>query len=203
MRIGVFGGTFDPPHIGHSLLADESLFQLQLNKILWVLTPNPPHKINRKLSPPEQRLSLVQAAITNRQEFILSRVDLNRRGPHYALDTVQLLQKQFPGDELFYLIGGDSFHDLPIWYKPDDLIRACAGIGVMRRPGDEIDIDPMHEKLPGLIGKTYFIDTPLLDISSTDIRQRIAHGRSYQYYLLPPVYDLIEKNRYYHPSIEI
>ena len=198
MRVGVFGGTFDPPHLGHLILAAEAIDQLGLDRLLWVLTANPPHKQDLPVSPVEQRLELVQAAICDEPRFELSRVDLDRPGPHYAVDTVRLLQGQLPKAELFYLLGGDSLRDLPLWYKPALLVQRVAGLGVMRRPGAAVDLTRLDAHLPGILAKVKFIDTPLLEISSSEIRQRVADGRPYRYFLPARVYELIEQERNYH-----
>ncbi len=197
MKIGIFGGTFDPPHVGHLILADEAFLQLKLDKLLWVLTPDPPHKQDQEISPAEQRLELVQAAILDNPNFELSRVELNRLGPHYALDTIDLLQKQYPQAELFYIIGGDSLHDLPTWHLPQQLVEHVAGLGVMRRHDDEIDLAGLEEKLPGITPKIIFIDTPIMDVASHDIRERIMKGESYRYFLHPHVYNLSRQRQYY------
>ncbi len=197
MKIGIFGGTFDPPHLGHLILADEAFFQLKLDKLLWVLTPDPPHKQDQEISPAEQRLELVQAAILDNPNFELSRVELNRPGPHYAVDTVDLLQKQYPEAELYYIIGGDSLHDLPTWHLPEQLVAHVAGFGVMRRHDDEIDLTGLEGNLPGITVKVVFIDTPLIDIASHHIRARIAAGEPYRYFIHPHVYNLIRQRRYY------
>ncbi len=199
MRIGVFGGTFDPPHLGHLILASEALYQLRLERLLWVLTPTPPHKLSQPVSPAEQRLELVLAAIEGEPRFELSRVDLDRPGPHYAVDTVSLLQQRYPGTEIIYLLGGDSLRDLPLWYQPQALVAGVAGLGVMRRPGSSFDLESLAWHLPGIEEKVSFIETPLLEISSSIIRQRIAAGGPYRYFLPQRVYELIREHRYYLP----
>ncbi len=197
MRIGIFGGTFDPPHIGHLVLAADALEQLNLDRLLWVLTPVPPHKQGQVISPTEQRLRLVRAAIANEERFELSRVDLDRPGPHYAVDSVRLLHEQYPDAELIYLLGGDSLRDLPIWYRPQELIRQITILGVMRRPGVSIDLEELGEQLPGLAKKVCYFNSPMLDISSSEIRLRITQGRSFRYFLPAPVFELIRENHYY------
>jgi nicotinate-nucleotide adenylyltransferase len=197
VRLGLFGGTFDPPHLGHLILAAEALDQLQLDRLLWVLTPDPPHKHNRVIGPLEQRLELVQAAIDPNPAFELSSVDIDRSPPHYAVDTVNLLAAQFPGCQLFYLMGGDSLHDLPDWYHPQAFLDGCTGIGVMRRPDDQIDLDKLELILTGIKQKTHLINSPLLEISSKQIRERIRLGHAYRYYLSDKVYQLIRQKGYY------
>ena len=195
--IGIFGGTFDPPHIGHLVLAAEARAQLGLDRLLWVLTPNPPHKQNRKITLIEHRLAMVRLAISDDPQFELSTVELDRPGPHYAVDTVKKIQDLNPGAGLVYLMGGDSLHDLPSWYRPADFLVACQTIGVMRRPGDEIGLQVLEQALPGLHSKVRWVEAPLLDISAREVRNRIAEGRPFRYFLSPEVYDYITANDLY------
>jgi nicotinate-nucleotide adenylyltransferase len=196
-RLGVFGGTFDPPHLGHLILAAEAMEQLKLDRLLWVLTSAPPHKLNQSISPLSLRLELLQAALGDAPYFELSRVDIDRPAPYYAADTVQLLAAQFPGAELIYLMGGDSLHDLPGWYQPDVFLAGCSGLGVMRRPGDQIDLPRLENSLPGIQAKLQFINSPLLEISSKQIRERIHSGRTYRYFLPEAVFQLIHQKKHY------
>jgi len=196
-RLGIFGGTFDPPHLGHLILAAEAVAQLCLEQVLWVLTPDPPHKEGQLLTELDYRLDMVEAAISDNSSFQISRVDIDRPAPHYALDTVRLLAKIHPRDELIYLMGGDSLHDLPAWHLPKLFVKVCDGIGVMRRPGDEVDMESLEILLPGILKKICFIDTPLIEISSSDIRLRVTQGKSIRYYLPAPVYQIIQQKRLY------
>jgi nicotinate-nucleotide adenylyltransferase len=197
MRLGVFGGTFDPPHLGHLILAAEARSQLQLDRLLWVLTPYPPHKQNQSVSSLEQRLALVEAALAPDITFDLSRVEIDRPGPHYAADTIELLKQEYPDADIYYLIGGDSLHDLPTWHEPQRFLGQIAGLGVMRRPGDYINPTVLERALPGIDHKLLMIHAPLMEISSSELRQRIASGKPFRYYLPPAVYDLIVERGYY------
>lgn len=197
MRIGIFGGTFDPPHLGHLILAGESCDQLRLDRLLWVLTADPPHKQGHPVSPLQNRLDLVLAAIQDNPVFELSRVDIDRPGPHYAVDTVQIVAHQFPHAELFYLMGGDSLHDLPDWHRPMEFLRECTGLGVFRRPGDGVDLSVLEMALPGIGARLRFIEAPLLEISSSEVRERVRLGRPFRYYLPSGVYALIQSRRIY------
>ena len=197
MRLGIFGGTFDPPHLGHMILAAEASYQLQLERLLWVLTPAAPHKIGWPISALEQRIELVMAAIQQSPDFEISRVDIDRQPPYYSEVTMQLLRKIYPQADLIFLMGGDSLHDLPGWHDPVKFIQGCSEIGVMRRPGDLIDLKTLESRLPGLRDKIRFVEAPLLEISARQIRERIASSRPYRYYLLPAVYELIKENHYY------
>jgi len=196
-KIGVFGGTFDPPHIGHLILASEACYQLDLQSILWVLTPNPPHKPNQPITPLIHRLSMLQVCLVDEPCFNLSRVDIDRSPPHYALDTMRILRSKYPDVHLVYLMGGDSLHDLPNWHHPQEFIRVCQTVGVMHRPGEHIDLTTLETLLPGITEKTRFIEAPMLEISSSLIRQNLQEGRPFRYYLLPPVYSLIKEHNLY------
>ena len=195
--VGIFGGTFDPPHIGHLILAAEGRAQLGLDRLLWVLTPDPPHKLDQPIAPLEHRLAMVKLAIADDPSFELSTVEMDRPGPHFALDTVNILTEQNPGVDLVYLMGGDSLRDLPTWHRSVDFVSACHAIGVMRRPGDAIDLPALEKILPGLTAKVRFVDAPLLDIAAHEIRERIAGGRPFRCFLPPGVYEYIVKRNLY------
>lgn len=196
-RIGVFGGTFDPPHVGHQILASEALDVLDLDKILWVLTPDPPHKTTKEMATLSERKEMVEAAIQNDDKFLFSTVDIDRPAPHYAVDTVNILHEEYPEAVLCYLMGGDSLETLPTWHDPKKLIAACDEIGVMCRPGNEPNLSDLEIVLPGISGKVRFISAPLLEISSSRIRDRIKQNRPYRYFLPGQVYKIINIQRLY------
>ncbi len=197
MRIGIFGGTFDPPHTGHMILAAEADDQLNLNKVLFVLTPDPPHKQGVEISPLLARMDMLQLAISGNPKFELSRVDIDRPEPQYAVDTVRILHRQYTGAELVYLMGGDSLHDLPTWHDPQGFIEACDELGVMHRPDEQINLSMLERELPGIVQKVRFVEAPLLEISSSQIRRRAAEGRPFRYYLPFPVYQYIVDHELY------
>ena len=197
-RIGLFGGTFDPPHLGHLILASEAQTQLELNRLLWILTPEPPHKQDQLITPIEHRLAMVELAIKDNPAFELSRVELDRPGPHYTLDTLKLIAEQNPNADIVPIIGEDSLRDLPTWHQSQELVYACHWIGVMRRPNDEPNLDALEHELPGISSKIHYVDAPLMEIASREIRSRIANGRSVRYYLPAPVYEYIEQHQLYH-----
>ncbi len=201
-RIGVFGGTFDPPHLGHLILASEARAQLSLDRLLWVLTSVPPHKLGQPISPLEDRLAMLRLSIADQPGFQVSLVDINRPGPHYTVDTVRILAKDNPGATLVLLLGGDSLHDLTTWYEPAQLVAECSEIGVMRRPGALIDLDSLEKGIPGITAKVRFVDAPLLDIASHEIRKRVAEGLPFRYYVTKPVYEYILEHRLYQAGTE-
>ncbi len=197
MKTGVFGGTFDPPHIAHLVLAAEATQQLELDRVLWVLTPHPPHKPDKPITNIELRLLLLEAALADQPFFELSRVDIDRPAPHYAVDTMLLLREVYPEDRLIYLMGGDSLKELPDWHRPEEFITQCDGLGVMLRPGAVIDIPRLEQELPGIAEKVRFIGTPLLEISSSDIRKRIAKRGHFRYFIPERVHQIIQQHELY------
>jgi nicotinate-nucleotide adenylyltransferase len=134
---------------------------------------------------------MVRLALADESAFELSTVDIDRPGPHYTLDTVSLLRKQNPGSEIVLVIGGDSLHDLPSWHRPAEVVAACDEIGVMRRPGDEIGFAALEANLPGLRSKVRFIDAPLMEISSHEIRDRVLKHLPFKYYVPAGVHEFI------------
>lgn len=191
MRIGIFGGTFDPPHIGHLILAQEAQDQLALDTILWVLTPNPPHKTGRKISPLPDRQAMVLLAVEGNTKFRLSNVDIDRQPPHYAVDTVKILREKSPGDEFYYLMGADSMNDLSTWHEPTLFVAGCDGIGVMVRHGEIIDPVAVEQILPGIGEKLQVLDAPCIEISGNEIRNRARAGRPFRYFLLAGIHQYI------------
>lgn len=199
-RLGLFGGTFDPPHIGHLILASEARSQLELTRLLWTVTPDPPHKQDQPITPLIHRLAMVRLAIQEDPAFELSAIELNRPGPHYTIDTIRLLAEQNPQAEIVPIIGGDSLNDLPTWHRPREIVYAAHWVGVMRRPGEEPDLEELERELPGIRSKIHYVDAPLLEIASREIRSRAAAGKPFRYYLPDLVYDYIEKHHLYQRS---
>lgn len=156
-----------------------------------MLAALPPHKRGQVISPLEDRLAMIRLAIHDEPAFEISRVDIDRPGPHYTLDTLNLLRQQNTGSQLILVIGGDSLRDLPEWHRPADVLAACDEIGVMRRPGDDIDLTELETSLPGLIERISFVDAPLLEISSSEIRERVRQGLTFKYYVPHAVHQFI------------
>jgi nicotinate-nucleotide adenylyltransferase len=195
-KIGLFGGTFDPPHRGHLALADRVYQQLQLERLLWVVTPDPPHKPGGPVAAAGHRLAMTRLAVMD-TPYDASEIEFERPGPHYALDTVRTVAGMHPGADLIYVMGGDSLADLPGWHRPAELVAALAGIAVMRRPGDAIDLPALEQLIPGLAARVRFVDAPPVGIASREIRRRIAAGEAYQDWVLPAVSDYIAAHRLY------
>jgi nicotinate-nucleotide adenylyltransferase len=196
-RIGLFGGTFDPPHIGHLILASEAVYQFNLSKLLWMLTPDPPHKQGQPVTPVEHRVAMAQYCVNSNAAFELSRIELDRPGPHYTVDTVDVILQQHPGSEIVLLLGGDSLRDLPTWRNHHELVSKVHQIGVMHRPGDSFDSSTLFARIPGLEAKLVFLEALLHTLSSHEIRRRVRNSIPYQYYVLPQVHEFIKARQLY------
>jgi nicotinate-nucleotide adenylyltransferase len=196
-RIGIFGGTFDPPHIGHQILGMEAYDELKLDILYWVLAPDPPHKQGLKIAPLNLRIQMVKSAIKHDMIFNFSSVDIDRSGPHYVLDTVKIFKELHPDAELVFIMGGDSLRDLHTWHQPQEFVSECDWLGVMHRPGDKIDLKDIETVFPGITQKIKFIEAPLLEISSNQIRKLISEGKPFRYYLPAEVYKIIMENGLY------
>jgi nicotinate-nucleotide adenylyltransferase len=168
-----------------------------------MLTPDPPHKQGLLITPIHHRLAMVELTLAKASWCEISRIELDRPGPHYALDTVHLVGEQFPGAEMIYIMGADSLVDLPTWHCPNDLIMSLTALGVMRRPGADYDLTILERSLPGIASKLIFIKSPPRDISGTEIRMLAVTGRSFRRFVLPSVYEYIIANQLYsHPQYQ-
>jgi nicotinate-nucleotide adenylyltransferase len=196
-RLGLFGGTFDPPHLGHLILASEAAHQLGLDRILWVLAANPPHKDSKLLSSVEDRLAMLRLAIEGNPVFEISRLELDRPGPHFTIETLEQQRSQAPDSDFALLLGEDSLEDLPGWRRPRDILAACDVIGVMRRRREIWAPQGLEAELPGLDSKLRYIDAPLIEIASSDIRDRASRGLPFRYMLPPSVYDHVMRRHLY------
>jgi nicotinate-nucleotide adenylyltransferase len=195
--IGVLGGTFDPPHLGHLTLADLSRAAMGLDQVLWVVTTHSPLKQAEIIAPVEYRIQMVQAAIKDDPFFVLSRADIDRSAPYYALGTLQWLADRHQGARFAYLMGADTLNDLPLWHKPIDFVKACAALGVMHRSGVNVDMERLERDLPGISQKIQYIDAPMVEISAQDIRRRVKAGESFRNFVPPGVAEIIIQNRLY------
>jgi nicotinate-nucleotide adenylyltransferase len=196
-RVGVLGGTFDPIHIGHLILAEEARDQLDLSVVYFVPAGDPPHKQGRRLAPVEDRLNMIELAIASNRAFLESRVDADRAGPHYTLDMVRIFQQQLPpGGELYFLMGYDSLADLPNWHRAQDLVAACRLVALTRY-NVPLDWDALETRLPGIRERVSLLDMPELEIASHQIQERVRAGRTIRYLVPDDVRRYIYKRRLY------
>lgn len=197
MRLGILGGTFDPIHIGHLILAEEAWYQLGLEKVLLVPAGDPPHKRDRRLTPVKHRVAMIELAIADNPHLELSRVDVDRPGPHYTVDMVRLhLERYGPGTDLYFLMGLDSLADLPNWHEPKRLVELC-NLVALSRPDSGFDWDTLEERLPAVRWRVIFLPMPELQISSQMLQQRVRQGRPLRYQVLPAVEQYIQDHCLY------
>jgi nicotinate-nucleotide adenylyltransferase len=180
-RLGILGGTFDPIHHGHLVAAEEASRQLALDRVLFVPAGAPPHKPARPISPVSHRLRMIELAIAGKSHFAVSHVDVDRPGPCYTVDTLELLRAEWgAGPRFFFIEGADSLSDIACWYRPQRLIELCE-LAVVERPGFETDLAELEKRLPGLTSRLHWVKMPRLEISSSDLRARVRAGRSISY----------------------
>lgn len=195
--IGVFGGTFDPPHFGHLRLAGEARRTLLLEKVLWVVTTFPPLKPNPPVAPIDLRLDMVRAALHGEQAFELSLADVDRPAPHYAVGTLEWLQAREPSAQFAYLMGSDSLSNLPAWHEPRRFLDLCWRIAVLLRPGARPDLQALESVLPGLGAKVTWVEATLIDVSASEIRRRVKADLPYKHLVPPGVAGIIEESGVY------
>jgi nicotinate-nucleotide adenylyltransferase len=196
-RVGVLGGTFNPPHVAHLVCAQEALAQLGLARVLFVPVHAPPHKEAEDDPGVEHRVELCQRAVAGDERFAVSRVDADRPGPSYTVDTLRALRATLPEDELTFIVGGDMAYSLPAWREPA-IVLELAEMGVAEREGvRRADIAERLEALPRAAARLRFFDMPRLDVSSSLVRQRVATGRPIRYLVPDAVAAYIERERLY------
>jgi len=197
--LGILGGTFDPIHVGHLLIAETARSALNLDRVLFVPAADPPHKQAFHKTPAAHRCRMVALAIGDNPGFELSTVDLDRPGPHYSVDTVRLLRQKFglAADDCAFILGSDSLADLPAWHQPEALIQLCR-LAAMHRPGFEPDVVGLERALPGLAARLDFVPSPLISLSASHIRATVAAGRSIRYQVPDVVIAYITQHGLYH-----
>lgn len=196
-RVGILGGTFDPIHIGHLILAEEAWFQLQLDRVYLVPAGDPPHKQGRRLAPVPDRLCMAELAAADVDYLIVSDLDVARPGPHYSVDLVRLVQAQEgPDTEIFFLMGMDSLRDLPAWHQASWLVEH-ARLVALSRHDVEPDWDALEEKLPGVRQQVIILDMPELELASHTIQQRVRNGQPIRHLVPRAVEAYIRKHGLY------
>ena len=196
MRLGIFGGTFDPPHNGHLRIARAAKEQLLLERVLFTPAGVQPLKQDQSISPAVHRAKMVELAIAHQPGFEFSRIDLDRPGPHYTVDLLRIVSGIYPGAPLWFILGSDSLVDLLRWRDPQGCIDQ-ARLAAYRRVGFEPDWDALDAALPSLRDRLDWIDAPPIDISSTDIRRRVHAGQPIEGLVPPAVVVYIAEQRLY------
>ncbi len=197
-RYGILGGTFDPIHNGHLFIAQTAMEELQLDKIMFIPNRVSPHKTTEKVTEAYQRLIMAEIAVIDHDKFCVSSMEINRKGPSYTIDTIQELVKENPNTDFYFITGTDVFMELDTWKNHELLLKLIKFVVVTRSGFSYIDLDQkikyLKEKYDGDIVK---IKIPSLEISSTDIRNRVEMGRFIKYLVPDGVKNYIIKHKLY------
>jgi nicotinate-nucleotide adenylyltransferase len=172
VRLGVFGGTFDPPHLGHLVAASDACEALKLHRMLWVPSAVPPHKPATVRASARQRLDMVRAAVADDPRFAVDDLELHREGPSYTVDTLRALRARHPGASLYFVTGADNLREIAGWREPDEILR-LARLVVVTRAGDG------HAERPAFAAEV--VRVTRVDVSATEIRRRVAAGETIRY----------------------
>ena len=198
LRVGLLGGTFDPPHYGHLALAEAAREALELERVIFLPNGQPPHKPTGEVSPAEHRYVMTELACAAHPRFTVSRAEMDRPGLSYSLDTVRSVQRELgPEAQLYFIVGMDALLELPLWHEPDALL-AEAHVVVAERPGSETDLEAaLGAERAAQVTR---IAMPALELSASDLRERVRAGRSLWYLTPEPVAAYIAKHGLYRQS---
>jgi nicotinate-nucleotide adenylyltransferase len=200
MRLGLFGGTFDPIHLGHLILAEQCREACGLDRVWLIVAGSPPHKPGGRTAV-GHRLEMARIAVAGHPAFAVSDIEATRPGPHYSVETLESIRRDHPGDELFFLIGADSLADLPSWREPARIAQ-LATIVVVNRPGlEEVDPARLPDFGPGS-HPLVWVSIPPVGIASSDLRRRLAEGRSIRYMVPRGVEAYIDAHGLYRAAAE-
>jgi len=196
VNIGILGGTFDPIHIGHLVVAEEARIRVGFNEVLFVPAGQPLLKPDRSITPSDQRVEMVRRAIADNPHFKLCTIEAERPGPSYTVDTLMMLREQLGSEVgLFFILGRDTLAELPSWKEPKKLTQLCRLV-VAPRLGSK-DLRHLETEMPGLLDKIIQLDMPVIEISSSGIRQRIARGLPIRYLVPSGVEKYISEQKIY------
>ena len=185
-KVGILGGTFDPPHYGHLLIANEVLSELNLDEIWFMPNQEPPHKKKSDSVENTDRLQMLELSIEGNSAFKIEKIELERSGPSFTVDTMKILNEQFPNHQFYFIIGADMIEYLPKWHKIDELMELVQFVGV-QRPEYSSETDyPIH-----------YVDIPAFEVSSSMIRERVNQGMTVRYLLPDRVIDFIREKQLY------
>ncbi len=196
MNLGLLGGTFDPPHVGHLIIGDQAQTQLGLDEVWFTPVGQPTHKSAAAVSPAQHRVAMTRLSIATNPRFRVCETDVNRPGPHYSLTLMQQLRAEHPQHTWTFIIGEDSLADLPKWHQPNALLQLVR-LAVARRPGSTPDLAAVRAVVPDIDTRILWLDTPLIALSSTELRRRLASGGSVRYLLPRAVAEYARESRLY------
>jgi len=198
MKTGILGGTFDPVHNGHVLIAEVARDALGLDEVLLVPAGQPVFKAGDDITPPEDRLAMVRLAAEGRDRLRVSDMEICRDGPSYTVDTIASLREQYAaGDEMYFILGWDSLMQLPEWREPARIIGMCRLAAVYRPGCERPDPEELEERVPGIFGRLVWLEEPRIDINSSDIREMVAGGESIDHLVPAQVATYMREHRLY------
>jgi nicotinate-nucleotide adenylyltransferase len=198
MRIGILGGTFNPPHLGHLIAAQEAYRELHLDQVTLIPAGMPPHKPVDEEPGPEHRLELCRLAVGDDERFTVSDLELRRDGPSYTVDTLDVLRSRSPSDDLFLILGADIAAGLPEWHEPERVLELATVTIAMRRGTAKAAVDDALAQLQGG-ERARFFQMPRIGISSTMVRRRVRAGQPIRYFVPDTVMHYIETHGLYGP----
>jgi nicotinate-nucleotide adenylyltransferase len=197
-RVAVLGGSFNPIHVGHMIMAENALVDLDLDEVIFAPAGDPPHKDTRGLLAADDRLAMVKLATENRPGFRVSTMDMESSGPSFTWRLLERMLERESATQFWFLMGGDSVRDFPTWRRPERILE-LARLAVVERPGFLLDLGGSRQ-VPELPYRADVIEAPLCDVSSTDIRNRITSGRSIRYLVPESVRSYIEERSLFHDT---
>jgi nicotinate-nucleotide adenylyltransferase len=198
MNTGILGGTFDPVHNGHLIVADVAREQLNLNEVLFIPAGQPWLKPERIITAAEHRLHMLRLALDDTPYFSISEIEIERSGPTYTIDTITALKEQLNAEEeLFFILGQDNLMQLPQWHEASNLIELCYLVAAPRPGVKKPDLKALEAAIPGITQRVMLMKQPQVDINATDIRERVARGLSVRHLVPEPVNRYIKENRLY------
>jgi nicotinate-nucleotide adenylyltransferase len=198
MKIGILGGTFDPVHNAHLIIAEEVKKRFALRTVIFVPAGQPWLKTDHPITPAEHRLAMLRLALAEKPGFTISEVELERAGPSYSVDTVaELMGALGEKTEFYFILGWDNLNQLPRWHEPARLITLCTLVAVHRPGVPRPDLTALDDKIPGASGRVIILDSPSEDISATDIRERVRKGEDIRHLVPAPVAEYIKKHNLY------
>jgi len=182
MRVGILGGTFDPIHIAHLIVAEEARIHLSLEEVVFIPAGEPWLKTEHPVSPKELRLQMVRLAVASNPFFRVLALEIERPGPTYTVDTLEILRREWgPTAELYFILGMDTLVDLPRWKEPERVLELCTPVVFARRKNSSSVLEELEPQLPGLQKKVQVLGGPIIDISGTELRRRVMQGISIRY----------------------
>jgi len=198
LNLGLMGGTFDPVHSGHLVVAEEVRIGFGLDRVIFIPSARPPHKPGRVVTCPEHRYAMAILATASNPHFAVSRVEIERPGPSYSIDTVQHFRDADPDGKIFFITGADAIAEILTWKNPAGLIEICEFVAVTRPGYDLGDLQNLKQKIGAdLLSRIHVFKATPIDISSTEVRRRLSQGLPVRYLVSDPVLEYIEKTGLY------